>query len=40
MTGPTSPDPRRLFPSLSAFDALLTDGRSRRVEGWRRGAAA
>jgi uncharacterized membrane protein YoaT (DUF817 family) len=39
MPGPTSPDPRRMFPSLSAFDALLTDGRSRRVEGWRRGAA-
>ena len=24
MTGPTSPAPRRMLPSLSAFDALLT----------------
>jgi uncharacterized membrane protein YoaT (DUF817 family) len=39
MTAPTSPDPRRLLPTLTAFDALLTDGRTRRVEGWRRGAA-
>ncbi|NIA54368.1 DUF817 family protein [Massilia sp. TW-1] len=30
--------PRRFQPSLTAFDALLTDGRSRGVEGWRRGA--
>jgi uncharacterized membrane protein YoaT (DUF817 family) len=30
--------PRRFQPSLTAFDALLTDSRSRRVEGWRRGA--
>lgn len=39
MPAPMSPDPRRALPSLTAFDALLTDGRTRRVEGWRRGAA-
>ena len=38
MSAPTSPDPRRVQSSLTAFDSLLTDGRSRRLEGWRRAA--
>jgi uncharacterized membrane protein YoaT (DUF817 family) len=36
MSAPSSPDPRRVRSPLTAFDTLLTDGRSRPLAGWRR----